>query len=100
MLDERAFDFSERFVGQSRGEIAQTIGVQQTRLLRQFFGSGVRGAQAADEHFKVPPGLMRESLEAYHEIARRTIESGQDQLGVQRIRLRLVERALREWHDV
>ena len=89
-------DFSGRFAGRSRSQIAHAIGPQQTELLRQFFGKGVRGAQAAEQTFSIPHGLTRATLEAYHEIARRTIEEGQDRLGVQRLRLRLVERALTE----
>ena len=77
-VDEPGLDYSERFAGRSRGEIAQALGRQQTQLLRQFFGSGLRGAQAASDDFRVPPELTRESLEAYHEIARRTIQAGQD----------------------
>jgi hypothetical protein len=93
-LDSPAFDFAGRFQGRSRREIAQDIGPEQVRLLRQFLGSGVGGARAAADNFRIPAGLTRETLEAYHEIARRTIKAGQDYLGVQRLRLALIEKAL------
>jgi hypothetical protein len=93
-LESARFDFSDRFQSLTRGEIAKCIGPDQVHLLRQFFGTGLAGAQVASQQFQVPAALKRESLEAYHEIARRVIMAGQDGLGVQRLRLRLVERAL------
>jgi hypothetical protein len=88
-------DFSDLFAGLSNNEIARGIGAEQTRLLRDFFGQGVEGARSAEQQFSVPAGLVKASLVAYHEIARRTISERRDTLGVQRRRIALVERALR-----
>lgn len=85
-----------RYRALTRGGIARGIGPHQTQLLRDFFGSGVEGAEAKMRDFRVPDGLSRETLERYLGIARRTIEEGLDTAGVQRRRSELVERALDE----
>ena len=63
----------------------QAIGLSQRALLRRFFLEG-----------QVPPGITRQALELYREIARRAIAEGKDQLGVQAARLKLIEQALRQ----
>lgn len=65
-------------------------------MLEKFFGRGVEGAKERSANFYVPSGLTRESLEAYGEIASRTIAEKLDKSGVQELRLQLVEKALRE----
>ena len=54
-----------------------------TQLLREFFKTG-----------KLPEGLTRQHLEAYREIAKRTIEQGRDTIGQQAVRLKQIEKAL------
>ncbi len=73
----------------------QIIGAEQTALLRTFFGTSLRGAAARAAAFELPAGLTRASLLAYAELARRAIAAGKDTLGVQAVRLQLIERALR-----
>ena len=90
------FNFASRFAGLTNGQISRGIASWQRDCLKEFFGSGVEGAEATLRNFKIPEGMARETLERYHEIARRQIKRGLDPLGVQRLRLRLVERALRE----
>lgn len=65
-------------------------------MLEEFFGAGIRGANHRLENFVVPKDLTAESLEAYAEIARRTIDEKLDKKGVQTLRLQLVEQALAE----
>jgi hypothetical protein len=72
----------------------------QGTLLRELFkggGSkgGVEGAQNALANLKVPPGLTKETLLVYQEIARRYIAAGRDGSGVQALRLKIVEELLK-----
>jgi len=83
-----------RFRGQTNGAIANGINPHQKKLLRKFFGKGLKEALESEKNFRVPEGLSRDTLERYREIARRVIEKGKDPSGVQRVRLRLVKRAL------
>ena len=83
------------YAGMTTNQIArEVIGREQTELLREFFGTSVRGAAEREAAFEVPAGLTRTSLEAYRELAERAIAKGADTLGVQAARLRLIERAL------
>jgi len=84
------------FGGQPRLDIAKSIDFDQKSFLRAFFGVGYRGAISVACAFQAPPGLTRQTLEQYHEIARQTIQEGQDSSCVQSVRLCLVERALSE----
>ena len=63
--------------------------------MKRFLGQSVEGAEARLRDFGVPSGLTRDTLETYAEIARRTVIAGRDVLGVQQLRLELIERALR-----
>ncbi len=86
---------AEKFANLSRGEIARKfISREQKNLLEEFFGAGRQGAEHRLANFFVPAGLKIESLEAYREIAKRTIEERLDKQGVQALRLQLVEMAL------
>jgi hypothetical protein len=62
--------------------------------LREFFGSGIRGAQERAANFRIPEGLTREALENYAIVAREAIAKGADKAGTQVARLELVQRAL------
>jgi hypothetical protein len=84
-------DFSARFIGLSNGEINQTIASEQRVLLRKWFGRGPAGRGRSEE---APSGLTRETLEAYHEIARRTIAEGKDPMGTQQMRLKRIDEEL------
>ena len=56
--------------------------------------SGVQGARLALASRKVPAGLTRESLMVYAEIARRVAGTPKDKLGVQALRLQIINQAL------
>lgn len=84
----------------SQSDIANRIEPSQRELLREFFGRSLQGARHREENFTIPVGLKRLTLEQYYEIARRTIRAGKDIQGVQRIRLRLAERALGQLDNV
>jgi len=77
----------------SNYQINQSIGPQQRELLRQWMGQGVDGAREAMRR-PLPKGLTVDTLQAYHEIARRQIEAGLDTAGTQAARLELIEQAL------
>ena len=86
-----------KFAGLTRGEIARKfISRRQKILLEEFFGTGLKGAEIRLANFIVPDGIEIDSLEAYREIARRTIGEKLDKQGVQALRLHLVEMALTE----
>ena len=95
-LSRLSYNFARRFAGQTAGQLSRQISRQQTQLLRNFFGSGLRGARAQGRNFKIPEGLSRGTLERYHELARRAIADPRKNNAVQRLRIRMVERALRE----
>jgi hypothetical protein len=81
------------------GQIARTFANVNTpsgRALREFFGTSLKGAQARALNFSIPCGLNEVTLRAYGYVAKRMIELGLDQLGVQAARLALVNRALQE----
>lgn len=87
----------DEFAGLTRGEIARKfISRQQKVLLEEFFGTGLKGAEFRLANFIVPDTIETEALEAYAEIARRTIGEKLDKQGVQALRLHLVEMALTE----
>ncbi len=80
----------------SRKEIAKEISKEQVEKLGEFFGDSLQGVRDRLQDFSLPKGLTRESLLRYKVIAEKTIAEGRDKLGVQKLRLELVERALRE----
>ena len=84
------------YAGGLPGDLNRDIGDAQRGLLRDFFGSGVDDALAANHSFRIPDGLTRETVERYHEIARYQILRGADQGCVQHVRLCLMERALEQ----
>lgn len=87
----------DKFADLTRGEIARKfISPMQKNLLEEFFGRGFAGAKERLANFYVPNNLLRESLKAYKEIARRTIAENLDKSGVQALRLQLVGKALAE----
>ena len=69
---------------------------EQKQMLRGFFGRGRDGALLMAGTFRVPAGLTRDSLERYHELARRWIVAGKDKNCSQVARFCLIERALAE----
>ena len=71
----------------------------QLQLIRQLFkgqATGAEGARQALANLKIPAGLSRETLLAYAEIARRYVEAGRDATGVQAVRLKIIEEALKQ----
>ncbi len=56
----------------------------------------MQGAQRALQSGEVPAGLTRQSLLVYKELAQRAIERGADKLGVQAVRLKIIEEALKK----
>jgi hypothetical protein len=83
-----------RFDRRTNAELNTAIAPEQRRLLKRFLGQSLRGAETRQRNFVVPAGLTWETLEIYAQIARRTIAAGRDVLGVQQLRLELIERAL------
>jgi RHS repeat-associated protein len=67
----------------------------QKQLLNKLFGQGMQGAERAIESGEVPAGLTRQTLMVAKEIARRAIERGIDKGGVQAVRLKIIEEALK-----
>lgn len=73
------------------------IGPEQTRLLRDLFGSGMKGAEEAAENPSRPAGLTDEAIGAYRELANRAV-SNYEQTGsaaaaaLQKARLELLKR--------
>ena len=68
----------------------------QRQLLNRLFGNGVQGAQRALSSGEVPAGLTREALLVYREVARRAIEKGIDKGGVQALRIKVIDEALKK----
>jgi hypothetical protein len=70
----------------------------QLDLLRQFFGSGIPGAQARLANFQIPPGLKARTLRWYAGIARRALADPAKATPhakiLQPLRLQLVQLAL------
>lgn len=61
-----------------KGKIARQLTKEDNRLLREFFGQGTRGKLKDLKDFKIPQDLQNRALEWYAEIARRAVESGND----------------------
>jgi RHS repeat-associated protein len=76
------------------GQIAKTIGKEQTKLLGSLFGTGKQGAVKALANPKVSQALNSESLIIYREIAKRAIAAGNDKSGTQKLRIELIEKVL------
>ena len=77
---------------------AMIHGTQQKLLAQLFKGQTtvVEGARQALANLKIPPGLTRQALLVYQEIARRYIEAGRDATGVQAVRLEIIKEALKK----
>lgn len=90
------FNFSSNYAGQSTAQINQGMAAGQRDLLKQLFGNSVAGARQAWQSGRVPDGLTNDTLMRYHEIARQAIAAGNDTLGVQMMRIQIIERILRE----
>lgn len=86
---------SDRFAGQSNDALNRQIGDTQRVLLRRLFGRSVKGARASMERLVIPDGLTDETLQIYAELARRAIVAGKDTLGVQAMRLQVIEAILK-----
>lgn len=69
---------------------------KETEALCRFFGTSVEGAKAALQNFQMTQGITRDLLLRYKTIAEIAIEKGKDGLGVQALRLQLIQRALAE----
>ena len=68
----------------------------QRQLLNKLFGQGMEGAQQAIASGEVPVGITRETLMVAKEIAQRAIARGIDKGGVQAVRLKIIEEALKK----
>ena len=67
----------------------------QKQLLNKLFGQGMKGAEEALKSGEVPKGLTKQTLMVAKEIAKRQIARGLDSNGVQAVRLKIVEEALK-----
>lgn len=86
----------ESLAGLSVQQLNSLIRGTQKQLLSRLFGSGVEGAQNALTGGEVPEGLTREGLLVYRELARRYIEAGRDATGVQALRVKIIDEALKK----
>lgn len=68
----------------------------QKQLLNRLFGQGMEGAEQAIANGKVPAGLTRQTLMVAKEIAQRAIARGIDKGGVQAVRLKIIQEALKK----
>jgi RHS repeat-associated protein len=68
----------------------------QRQLLSRLFGQGMEGAQQAIASGEVPAGLTRQTLMVAREIAQRAIARGIDKGGVQAVRLKIIQEALKK----
>lgn len=59
----------------SKEELKNLIGPEQTIILRNLFGSGMKGAEEALKNNLRPIGLKDSAIDAYRELAIRAIES-------------------------
>jgi hypothetical protein len=88
------YDFEAEFRRLTNAEINRArIGPDQRRLLRAWLGVG-RGGASSEDAAQIPIGLTADTLRAYPEIARRLIAAGNDPLGTQAERMKLIEGAL------
>jgi RHS repeat-associated protein len=75
--------------------VAQKLFTQgEVRLLSEFFGNSVEGAWSRALYFQIPENLTTVTLQQYAIVAQRAIDAGKDTLGVQQLRLDLIQRAL------
>ncbi len=68
----------------------------QKQLLNRLFGQGMEGAQQAIGSGEVPAGITRQTLMVAKEIAQRAIARGIDKGGVQAVRLKIIQEALKK----
>lgn len=68
----------------------------ETALLKEFFGTGARGAVLQLSKLRLPPGMTPDLLLRYAALARALVEAGLDKVGTQAARLKLIEEALKE----
>jgi RHS repeat-associated protein len=68
----------------------------QKELLSDLFGQGMPGAERALASGEVPAGLTRQTLLVAREIARRAVGTIKDKGGVQVVRLKIIEEALKK----
>jgi hypothetical protein len=82
----------------TRGQLGRMISESQRTALKKLFGTGPEGARKSLASLRaggrLPEGLTRKTLEIYREVARKTIADGDDLIGTQAERLKLIEEAL------
>lgn len=69
---------------ESTNALNQAIGASQRKLLTQIFETG-----------DSPEGLSQRTLQIYKDIAQRAIAAGKDNVGVQAVRLKIIDEALK-----
>jgi RHS repeat-associated protein len=72
----------------------KSVGPEQRKLISEWMGVGPQGARNAMGR-GAPRGLVDDTLRKYEDLARRLVNAGNDPLGTQQQRLRLIEEALR-----
>jgi RHS repeat-associated protein len=77
-------------------QLTEMIRGTQKDLLGKLFGRGLQGAETALESGEVPEGITRQTLVVYRELAQRAIANGMDKGGVQAVRLKVIEAALKK----
>lgn len=87
--------------GQIGGELSKLISQPQRKLIHDFFGAGLEGAESAFQNLSkggnLPQGLTQETLETYRKIAQNAINGGIDIIGTQGARLKAIEEALKKF---
>ncbi len=90
-----------RTPAQIGGELSKLISQPQRKLIHDFFGAGLEGAESAFQNLakggNLPQGLTQETLETYRKIAQNAINGGIDIIGTQAARLKAIEEALKKF---
>jgi len=89
--DAAAVDATRPLANVAKEELLSRL---NPKALRELFGQGRKGAEAALNNLPHVEGITKDVLEAYKEIAYRQIEKGFDSSGVHAARIRIIEQML------
>lgn len=71
---------------------------EETAGLKALFGKGLAGAEATLQRnqIEIPASVTPDTLRRYREIAQEAIDAGKDSSGVQKKRIEIIDRLLRQ----